>query len=141
MRVLVCGDRNWSDKEFINNVLRETWYELDEHGIPLVIIHGCARGADSIAGKIGEQQSLEVIKFPADWERYGRSAGPIRNQQMLDEGKPDLVIAFNDAIDASKGTKDMVNRAKKSGIKTMVYHHGVVCTVYPNREYHEKENI
>lgn len=136
MRVLVCGDRNWTDKLYINSVLRETWFELDEHGIPLVIIHGCAKGADSIAGEIGEKQGLKVIKFPANWSTYGRAAGVIRNQQMLDEGKPDLVIAFNDDIEKSKGTKDMVNRAKKSGIKTKVYRHGVVCTVYPGKEYY-----
>ena len=133
MRILVTGDRHWTDKFFINKILREIWYELDEFGIPLVIIHGCAKGADSIAGEIGEKQGLEVIKFPASWHKHGRAAGPIRNQLMLDEGKPDLVIAFHDNIIESKGTKDMVNRAQKAGIETRVYSHSTVCRETPGR--------
>jgi len=56
------------------------------------------------------------MSFPADWKSYGKGAGPIRNQLMLDEGKPDLVLAFHNDISSSRGTADMIRRAKKHGI-------------------------
>ena len=58
--------------------------------------------------------------FPADWKKYGRAAGPIRNKQMLNEGKPDLVLAFHTNIENSKGTKSMIQIAKKSEIKIIL---------------------
>jgi hypothetical protein len=77
------------------------------------IIHGGARGADSMAGEFANETGIEEIVFPADWKMYGRRAGPIRNQQMLDEGKPDLVVAFP----GGRGTADMVGRARTAGIE------------------------
>lgn len=119
MRILVCGDRNWTNKDLINKTLCSYW--LQNHTNPLTIIHGGASGADSIAGEIAREQSQNELKFPADWERYGRAAGPIRNQQMLDESQPDVVLAFHNDIENSKGTKDMVNRAMSAGIKTIIF--------------------
>ena len=82
-----------------------------KHGIATVI-HGGARGADTVAARWAEAHSLEVVKFPADWQRHGRAAGGIRNQQMLDEGHPDAVVAFPGGV----GTADMVRRAKAAGL-------------------------
>jgi hypothetical protein len=65
------------------------------------------------------------MEYPAQWHKYGRAAGPIRNQQMLAEGKPDLVLAFHDDIDGSRGTKDMVNRARRAGVKVEVISHAM----------------
>jgi hypothetical protein len=62
---------------------------------------------------------LPVESFPADWEQYGRAAGPIRNQQML-EAKPDRVFAFHEDLEHSKGTGDMVRRARKAGVPVEV---------------------
>lgn len=121
VRVLVCGDRNWTDRKLIESQL----IRLDEvQGID-VVIEGEARGADSI----GRDVALEVLKvpverFPAQWDKFGRAAGPIRNQQMLTEGKPDWVIAFHDDIKHSKGTRDMKNRAERAGIPVEVISHG-----------------
>jgi hypothetical protein len=58
--------------------------------------------------------------FKADWSTYGKAARPIRNQQMLDEGHPNLVVAFHYALDKSKGTLDMVSRARKAEINVIV---------------------
>jgi hypothetical protein len=95
----------------------------------LVVIEGQARGADTMAGDWAEEavESLEDVDhwpFPADWEQFGKAAGPIRNRQMLTEGKPDVVIAFHDFIPNSKGTKDMVEIAKEAGVPTYVVSHG-----------------
>jgi hypothetical protein len=64
---------------------------------------------------------MKVRKFPADWKKHGPSAGPKRNQQMLDEGKPGIVYVFHDDIESSKGSKDMKRRAEKAGIKVNIY--------------------
>lgn len=63
------------------------------------------------------------LPFPAKWKEFGRAAGPIRNQQMLDEGKPELVLAFHDDLENSKGTKDMVGRAMKADLPVILYTH------------------
>jgi hypothetical protein len=83
-----------------------------------VVIHGAARGADTIAGWLAEQRGLQVMEFPAQWQKYGKSAGPIRNKQMLDEGKPDKVYAFYSDKKKSRGTANMAKQAKKAGIPT-----------------------
>lgn len=76
------------------------------------IIHGGARGADALAGEWAECFGVPFRVFPANWDRDGKAAGPIRNQRMIDEGKPDLVIVFP----GGRGTADMVMRARKAGI-------------------------
>ncbi|MBI2020165.1 DUF2493 domain-containing protein [Candidatus Daviesbacteria bacterium] len=119
MRILVCGDRNWVDKLLIKSVLRQL---LSKNSIDY-IIEGEARGADSLARECAEELGIKVLKFPADWKKYGKAAGPIRNQQMLKEGKPDLVLAFHDNLQNSKGTANMIKISKKAGIETEVYHH------------------
>src|SRR5687767_935094 len=114
-RVLVCGSRNLSEKrrqEVIDAL--EYLYRRS----PLVIIHGAARGCDSMAGDWAVRRSCEQIEFPANWAKHGRKAGPIRNQQMLDEGKPDVVLAFPEKD--SVGTWDMVERAQKAGVEVLV---------------------
>ena len=108
LRVLVCGDREWTDLAPITRELKRCR--------PAVVIHGGARGADTLAGTAARILKMQVEVFPADWERYGKAAGPMRNQQMLDEGKPDLVLAFHEHLEKSKGTKDMIRRAEKAGV-------------------------
>ena len=73
-----------------------------------------------MAKYLGSKHGFEVEDYPANWNLHGRAAGPIRNKQMLDEGKPDIVYAFHPNISESKGTKDMVRQAKNRGIETIV---------------------
>jgi len=113
MRLLICGDRNWRDKSAIIEIINKFQ--------PNIIIEGCANGADKLAGISGNELGIEVMRFPADWEKYGRAAGPIRNGQMLREGNPDIVVGFHYNIDESKGTKDMLTRAKKAGKPTFIF--------------------
>lgn len=80
-----------------------------------VLIHGNAPGADRLSEEEVEKSHVTIERYSADWGRDGRKAGPIRNQRMLDEGKPDLVIAFP----GGKGTADMVRRAMAAGIKVI----------------------
>jgi hypothetical protein len=108
-RVLVCGGRDFSDKALAFRVLDG----LHARQPITALIEGGARGADTIGREWAIQyRSIVVRTFPADWATHGRAAGPIRNQQMLDEGRPDLVVAFP----GGKGTADMVRRAKEAGV-------------------------
>ena len=84
-----------------------------------VIIEGEARGADKIAGICADVLKLNVMKFPADWDKHGKAAGPIRNLQMLDEC-PNLVIAFHTNLAKSRGTAHTVREAKIRGIPVEV---------------------
>lgn len=116
LRVLVCGDRNWANRKLIRSRLIITQIISNIE----VLIEGECSGADRIAREEAEKLGIKVMPFPAKWSKYGRAAGPIRNQRMIDEGKPDLVLAFHNNLDKSRGTKDMINRAQKAGIKFIV---------------------
>jgi hypothetical protein len=107
MRVIVCGGRDYADVE----VIREHLKFLQAVEPDAVIIHGAAPGADTLAGSIAGTLGFRVEVHPADWANYGRAAGPIRNQRMLDSGA-DLVIAFP----GGRGTQDMINRAESAGV-------------------------
>lgn len=109
MKVLVCGGRDYNDFDAVNEALTYHAFEADW------IIHGGARGADSLAGEWAALVGIATDVFVADWKTHGRAAGPVRNQRMLEEGKPDLVIAFP----GGRGTADMVRRAKSAGVKVI----------------------
>jgi len=110
MKVVVCGSRGWTDVQRMREIL-----ELLPEGA--IIIHGGAPGADRMAGSL-TRKFLDLqgpIVYPADWRRYGNDAGPIRNRAMLDEEKPDLVIAFWDG--QSPGTRGMMRETRLRGIE------------------------
>ena len=122
MKVLVTGDRNWTKISPIRRELKK----LPENSI---IVHGAAKGADSIADLVAKSLGFERKPYPAEWEKYkpkvaGRKnpAGPIRNKQMLDEN-PDieLVLAFHEHIEESRGTKNMIEQAEKAKIEVRLF--------------------
>jgi hypothetical protein len=107
-RVLVCGGRNYSDRGQLFAILDQAHYE-----IPIVcLIHGAARGADSLAGQWAREHSIPEQRFPADWDKYGKSAGYRRNQRMLLESNPDIVIAFP----GGSGTENMKRLARNASV-------------------------
>lgn len=106
MRVIVCGGRTYSN-------LRSIADELSSLPMGTTLVTGGAAGADHYAEGwwlIHKRGRSELHR--ADWDKHGKAAGPIRNQEMLDSGV-DLVIAFP----GGKGTTDMVKRAKKAGVE------------------------
>lgn len=109
MKVLVCGGRNYWKPSQVNRALARLHAE---RGITL-LIHGDAPGADKMADAWAKEVGVEVRAFPANWDAFGPGAGPIRNQCMLDYGKPDGVVAFP----GGAGTADMVKRAEEAGLK------------------------
>lgn len=106
---LICGGRAFTKQP-------EAFAWLDNvaslHGTPTLIIQGGARGADHIAHEWGRARNIPVRTYPADWNQHGRSAGFIRNQQMLDEGKPCLVLA----LPGGRGTAHMTRIPRAAGI-------------------------
>lgn len=113
MRVVVCGSREWSSESTMRNRMAELPDGTE-------VIHGGARGADRMAAKYAYALGFKVRVFKADWDRFGRVAGFLRNQAMLDE-KPDLVIAFWDG--KSRGTQDTIYRARSMGLPLEIVSH------------------
>jgi len=109
MKVLVCGDRNYSDYDAV-------YAELSKLPADTEIIEGGAPGADFLAGVAAVKLGFKLTVVKARWDVLGRAAGPIRNSMMLDM-KPDRVLAFHDDIQASRGTKDTILKAKQLGIQ------------------------
>lgn len=118
---LFCGSREWTDPEPIGKVMNK----LPEGSM---IIHGDARGADLIADNEARRRGFEIMAVPADWERFGDKAGPLRNQEMLNRliaaaGMHQAIRAFAFHHDPwlGRGTKDMVTRCTKNRIRVEVF--------------------
>lgn len=117
MRVLVCGARDYDDRSLLLTTLDELHIEHDFD----IVIQGGARGADTYAAEWAQLHRIPILEFKANWEEYGRAAGPIRNRQMIREGHPNLVIAFpKTTLAQSRGTRNMVEQAKRAGITVFV---------------------
>lgn len=118
MKVLLCGDRNWKNYLIIETFVAGLY---SQYGDQLIIIEGEARGADKMAAEAASLFIPEerIHRYPAQWDKHGKSAGPIRNREMLKE-EPDVVIAFHSDIENSKGTKDMANAASEKNIPVYV---------------------
>jgi len=106
---LICGGRDFTDSVMFNNAMSEL---VHLKGFPSRIVEGGAKGADALAAQWGDRHAIPVAELRADWKTHGKAAGAIRNQKMLDEQKPQFVVAFP----GGRGTADMVARARKEGI-------------------------
>lgn len=111
--VLICGDRNWNNFKLIDAFLSLLPLNTE-------IVEGKCRGADSISGYLAKKRRLIIHEEVAEWDALENSAGPIRNQKMLDKWHPNLVVAFHNDISKSKGTKDMITRAKRAKIPVLL---------------------
>jgi hypothetical protein len=111
--VLVTGSREFTDKQTI-------FYALD-HARPDIVIHGGARGADTIASEwCSQNPKVQEICVPAKWHIHGKAAGPYRNMVMI-ALKPDRVLAFIKATAENKGTLGMIDLAKGAGTQVDVW--------------------
>jgi len=127
MRLLVCGDRNWRDRQMVYD-------EISALDNIECVIEGEAKGADTFARYTAEYLGIPVLKFPAQWEKYGRQAGPLRNREMLLHGMPTHVLAFHDNISISRGTKDMVNRALKVKLPVKIVGHNGPQLIFEGKD-------
>ena len=102
MKVIIAGSRNFNNYDFLQNKINELKLNITE------IVCGEARGADLLGRQYGINNNIPVKSFPADWGKYGKSAGYIRNKEMAEYA--DYLIAFWDGN--SKGTNNMINIMK-----------------------------
>lgn len=107
-KVLVCGGRNYADPTRVNDALSY----IHAHRTISLLIHGAAHGTDTLAARWAKNEGVPTRAFSAEWSQHGRAAGPIRNQRMIDECRPDFVVAFFGGM----GTADMVRRARAASI-------------------------
>jgi len=88
---------------------------LQEEGPFECVIQGEARGADHLAALWALRSKIPLVCYPAEWSKHGKKAGPIRNKQMLEDGKPTIVVAFP----GGRGTANMVKQAKAAGVRVV----------------------
>ena len=115
VRIIIAGSRNFCDYNLLATSVKEYLDTLDNSNI--VIISGAARGADQLGEQFANEYRIQVKRFPANWNLYGKSAGPIRNRQMAEyagEGRG-ILFAFWDG--RSRGTYSMIDLAKKLGLE------------------------
>lgn len=111
LKVLVCGGRDYRNRRRVDEVLDR----INEEEPIYMIVHGDARGADTLAKEWAWSRDVIELPYPADWKTNGRAAGPVRNRQMLEQEEPDLVVAFP----GGNGTAHMMRIAREAGIKVV----------------------
>jgi hypothetical protein len=116
VNLIFCGDREWTDHSLIHMVMGALWTNL---GV-FTVIEGEAKGADRISRQCARELGLPWKPFPANWHEFGKAAGPIRNTQMLVEGKAHGVVAFHFDIENSIGTGNMVRQALKKRVPVWI---------------------
>ena len=109
MKIVFTGDRNWNNLERV----RQVFATLSRDA---VIIVGDCRGADYLVNQVAKEYNHVVKVYKAYWDKYGDSAGPIRNKKMIDDETPNIIIAFHNDITNSKGTKNTLNEGKLQSI-------------------------
>lgn len=112
-RVLIAGSRGWKDHQaIVDAIVNELFIDAD-----LTIVHGaCGDGADFIADRVAARAGMRIERHPAEWRKYGRAAGPIRNHAMAKLGA-DVMHAF--ILDNSRGTSNCIREARKAGIRVI----------------------
>lgn len=108
-KVIICGSRDFTDYELLKSKCDLLLSKKIEDGYRITIISGCAKGADTLGEKYANERKFDIEKYPADWNKYGKGAGFIRNEEMSKNAQ--ACIAFFSSKNESIGTKDMVKRA------------------------------
>lgn len=121
LRILVCGGRHFEDYNKLKGVLEKELNLKNLTSQDVEIVSGHCKGADMLGERWAKETKASVKIFPADWVKYKKSAGPIRNKQMIDyingfENK--MVVAF--VSPNSKGTKQTVRLAQKNSIPVII---------------------
>ena len=117
MRVLFSGSRHFDDDQAVIKLLEKLISRVEATS-QITVVHGGAAGLDSMVGVLACHVGMTVEVYYADWQRHGKAAGVIRNQEMVDLGA-NMLVAY--PLPGGRGTQDCIRRAIKAGIPTMVY--------------------
>ena len=112
MMLLITGTREGVPLQRIQKAF-DRLVEAFPDGLEVTLVHGAARGVDQMCAEEAIRRGWNTEAYPANWTRFGKAAGPIRNQEMVDLG-PDFFIAF--PVPHSRGTRDCIRRAKEAKI-------------------------
>ncbi|RTL04179.1 DUF2493 domain-containing protein [Candidatus Dependentiae bacterium] len=128
MNLIIAGGRDFDDYYLLCQSLDHLLKNTDRSMI--TVFSGQAKGADYLGERWAKAQSprIPIRWFPANWDKHGKKAGILRNQEMLDAGATHL-IAFWDG--KSRGTNDMITRAKRAGIQVRVINYELKKTTKP----------
>lgn len=127
LRIIIAGGRDFKDYNLLSNTIMQYLEDVDDTGIvsnpkQVKFISGTARGADSLGEQFAYTWGYDVVRFPADWDTHGKSAGYRRNAEMAiyasENGNDGVLIAFWDG--RSRGTKHMIDLAKRYGLDVHV---------------------
>lgn len=116
IKVIIAGTRDFNDYAFLKKNVDYFLQGINPNNEEIEIVSGNARGADKLGERYAKEHNLPVKLFPANWDKYGKRAGYLRNQEMANYA--DVLIAFWD--EKSKGTKHMIDIAKKQGLTFIV---------------------
>jgi YspA, cpYpsA-related SLOG family len=119
MKVCFVGSRNWHDKDKIREVMLKYKDEAEAKGEILTIVSGGARGADSLSVEVAKELDCNTMVYHANWARWGKAAGPIRNAEMIEDSEAVALVAFKKG-EKSVGTDHAIEHATKLGIKVDV---------------------
>ena len=115
MKVIIAGSRYFNNYELLRQYVDHILQNVSQKE-SIEIVSGGAKGADELGERYAKERGYKITRFPADWNKYGRAAGPKRNEQMGDYA--DALIAFWDG--ESRGTKHMIEYAKKKNLLVRV---------------------
>jgi hypothetical protein len=104
MRTIIAGSRYFTDMPTLEKAIEDSGFDITE------VVCGCARGVDTLGKEWAENYGVQVALFPADWQKFGKAAGPIRNQEMAEYGDS-LILLWNP--ESSRGSRSMLREAKK----------------------------
>lgn len=126
MRIIIAGSRSATKDEVYSAIYSCNWINIAE-----TIISGTAKGADEFGEIWASEQGIKINRYPAEWNKYGKRAGPLRNEVMAKNA--DGLVAVWDG--KSRGTRSMIDLAKKHGLKIFIYRTDLV---EDQREYLEE---
>ena len=115
-KVIIAGSRGFEDYALLKNTMDALLKIRMEQGEEIAILCGEARGADALGKRYASERGFAVLSFPADWRRFGKKAGVIRNRQMAEAA--DACVCFWDG--ESRGTANMIEEARRRGLPLRV---------------------
>lgn len=118
MKTIIAGSRDITDYERVSTLITITYEAWKEREMPITeVVSGCARGVDTLGERWAKEHGIPIKPFPADWKKYGKSAGPIRNKEMAKYA--DALIAIKHAVSA--GTDNMIQFAQAEGLMIIAH--------------------